>query len=86
MNPIEMLAFLLITAAVLLVLYKLYRGPTVHDRLVAADTLGVTTTAGLVWLTSIFSNPIYLDVSLLYGALAFVGVVAVARALEGKPS
>jgi len=84
MNPIELLAFTLIAASVLLALYKLYRGPSVHDRLVAADTLGVTTTAGLVWLASSFDNPIYLDVSLLYGALAFVGVVAVARAMEGS--
>jgi len=86
MNAIQQLSFILIAASVLLVLYRLYSGPTVHDRLVAADTMGVITTAGLVWLASVFGNPIYLDVSLLYGALAFVGVVAVARAMEGvKP-
>jgi len=86
MNAIQQLSFILIAASVLLVLYRLYSGPTVHDRLVAADTMGVITTAGLVWLASVFGNQIYLDVSLLYGALAFVGVVAVARAMEGvKP-
>jgi multisubunit Na+/H+ antiporter MnhF subunit len=44
----------------------------------------VITTAGLVWVASTLDKAIYLDIALVYGALAFVGVVAVARALEVK--
>ena len=54
------------------------------DRLVAADTLAVITTAGLAGLAAVFDNPIYLDVALVYGTLAFVGTVALARAIEGN--
>jgi multisubunit Na+/H+ antiporter MnhF subunit len=84
MNLIQKLSFILMAASVLLAVVRLFRGPTLHDRLVAADTMAVVTTAGLVWLASVFANSIYLDVALLYGALAFIGVVAIARALEGK--
>ncbi len=83
---LEIVAFILIGCALLLGLWRLFMGPTVPDRVVAADTLAVITTAGLVWLASKFDNPIYLDVALVYGALAFVAVVAIARAIEGPHS
>lgn len=65
-------------------LLRLFLGPTTPDRVVAADTLTVITTAGLVGLASWLDNPVYLDVALIYGTLAFVGTVAVARAIEGN--
>jgi multisubunit Na+/H+ antiporter MnhF subunit len=74
----------LIALAVLLGTLRLLLGPSVPDRLVAGDTLAVITTAGLGWLASVLESPIYLDIALVYGALAFVGVVALARVLEGN--
>jgi len=81
---LEILAFILICGALLLGMWRLFKGATVPDRVVAADTLAVITIAGLVWLASEFGNPIYLDIALVYGALAFVAVVAIARAIEGS--
>ncbi len=78
------LAFFLVISALFLSLWRMFRGPTVPDRVVAADTLVVISTASLVWLASEFDNPIFLDIALVYGALAFVGVVAIARAIEGS--
>ncbi len=81
---------ILLTIAVVLLLVgmglsaiRLFLGPTVPDRVAAADTLAVITTVGLVGLAAWFDNPVYLDVALVYGALAFVGTVAIARAIEG---
>ena len=81
---LEILAFILICGALLLGMWRLFKGDTVPDRVVAADTLAVITIAGLVWLASEFDNPVYLDIALVYGALAFVAVVAIARAIEGS--
>ena len=81
-TAMEWLGFLLMALGVLLGTVRLFLGPTAPDRVVAADTLSVITTAGLVWVASTLDNAIYLDIALVYGALAFVGVVAVARALE----
>ena len=75
---------MLIGASVLLILIRLFLGPTTPDRIVAADTLAVITTASLVWLAGYLANEIYLDIALIYGALAFVGVVTVARVLEAS--
>jgi multicomponent Na+:H+ antiporter subunit F len=77
-------ALVLIALAVGLGTLRLMLGPTVPDRIVAADTLSVITTAGLAWLASALESPIYLDIALVYGALSFVGVVALARVLEGN--
>lgn len=81
---LQIVAFTLVTIALLLGIVRLYLGPTVPDRVVAADTLAVITTAGLVWIASRLENPIYLDIALIYGILSFVGVVAVARVIEGR--
>jgi multisubunit Na+/H+ antiporter MnhF subunit len=82
MSVLQIIAFVLIGASVLLGLLRLFLGPTTPDRVVAADTLAVITTASLVWMAAYLGNEIYLDIALVYGALAFVGVVTVARVLE----
>jgi len=81
---LEIFGLILIVGALLLGLWRLFKGPTVPDRVVAADTLAIIVTACLVWLASQFDNPIYLDIALVYGVLAFVAVVAIARAIEGS--
>ena len=83
LNPLEIAAFALMGTALLLGLIRFGLGPRTPDRLVAADTLSVITTAGLAGVAALLASPLYLDVALVYGVLAFVGVVALARAIEG---
>ena len=77
------LSFVLIGLAVLFSTLRLLKGPSTFDRLLAADTLAVITTALLVLMASYFSRVIYMDVALVYSVLGFAGVVVVARYLEG---
>jgi len=79
----HLLAVLLLAVAIVFCVIRLLRGPTTLDRVVAADTLAVITTASIAGLAAVFDNPVYLDVALVYGTLAFVGTVAMARAIEG---
>jgi multisubunit Na+/H+ antiporter MnhF subunit len=83
---LEIIALSMLGLAVLLTLLRLLLGPAAPDRVVAADTLAVITTSGLVVLAALLASPLYLDVALVYGTLAFVGVVAIARAIEGNGS
>jgi len=85
-NLLEILAFVLIGLALLLGLIRLLLGPGAADRIVAADTLSVITTAGIAGLAALLANRLYLDVALIYGVLAFVAVVALARTIEGNRS
>jgi multicomponent Na+:H+ antiporter subunit F len=86
LTPLETIALAMLALAVLLGLLRLLLGPAAPDRVVAADTLSVTTTSGLALLAALLGSPLYLDVALIYGTLAFVGVVAIARAIEGNGS
>ena len=75
--------FLTITGvAIFLCLLRMLKGPTTSDRAVALDTLSTVTAALLVLLGYIFKRYVYLDVSLVYAILTFVGSVAIARFLE----
>ena len=71
-----------IAAAAILCLLRMLKGPTAPDRAVAVDTIATITTALLVFLGSIFERYVYLDVSLVYAVLTFIGSVAIARFLE----
>jgi multisubunit Na+/H+ antiporter MnhF subunit len=86
MSVLQTLAVALVAAAAILVLVRLALGRTSPDRVVAADAMAVITTPALAWLALGLDDSIYLDVALVYGALAFVGVVAIARAIEGSRS
>lgn len=73
----------LIAIATLLSMYRVFRGPTTVDRLVAVDIM-TTITAGLMVLFALYyGRAIFLDVALVYAVLAFLGVIAFARYLEG---
>jgi len=74
--------FGVITVAVILALIRAVRGPTAPDRVVGVDIMVTITIALMVLLGIFFNRRIYLDVSLIYAVLSFVGVIAVARYLD----
>jgi multicomponent Na+:H+ antiporter subunit F len=76
----------LLGAACILTLYRLWAGPRSPDRIVAADTLSVIATGGIVLAALLLDSSLYLDVALIYGVLSFLGVVALARAIDGDRS
>ena len=77
------ISLIFIGAAVILGFIRLVIGPTVSDRLLAADTLTTITTAVIVLISLVVLRVIYMDVAIVYAVLGFVGVVTVARYLEG---
>lgn len=73
----------IISFGAVLALIRFIKGPTVSDRVVALDTLSVMLIAVLVLLGFIFERYIYIDVSLIYAVLGFIGIITIARYLEG---
>lgn len=69
--------------SMLLGLYRFIAGPTMSDRVVAIDAVTIVSTAGMVLLGYMFQRYIYVDVALVYAVLGFIGVLAVARYIEG---
>ncbi|GAB6135589.1 monovalent cation/H+ antiporter complex subunit F [Thermococcus henrietii] len=73
----------LIAIATLLSMYRVFRGPTTVDRLVAVDIMTTITTGLMVLFALYYGRMIYISVALVYAVLAFGGVIAFARYLEG---
>lgn len=78
----EVIFLTIIGAGIILCLLRMLKGPTAPDRAVAVDTVSTVTAALLVLLGFIFKRYVYLDVSLVYAVLTFIGSVAIARFLE----
>lgn len=74
--------FSFIAAGIVLCLLRAAKGPTSSDRIVGIDAMVTISIALMVLLGRFFDRYIYLDVSLVYAVLAFIGVLAVARYLE----
>lgn len=84
MTTLQIIAMVLIAMAALLTLYRLLFGPTNADRIVSADALSLITAVFLIILALFFDSVLYLDIALVYSILSFVGIIALARAIETK--
>jgi multicomponent Na+:H+ antiporter subunit F len=70
------ISLILLTIAMLGLFYRLIKGPTVPDRVVALDALGVSL-IGIIALTSmLLDTSAFLEVILLLSILSFIGTVA----------
>ena len=68
---------LLVTIALLLV--RALRGPTVFDRLLAANTVGTCAMLLLAVIGFLAGRPEFLDLALVYGLLNVLGTIAVLK-------
>jgi len=78
------LAAILAGAAFLLALGRFIKGPTAADRVISFDVLTIVSITFIVLTALAEDRGIYLDVAIVYALLSFLGVIAVARYLEGK--
>jgi multicomponent Na+:H+ antiporter subunit F len=62
--------------------WRVIIGPTVPDRIVAADALTIILTTVLVLLAVDFGNAIFLDIALAFSILAFADVLIMAKYFE----
>lgn len=65
----------LIIVAICLALYRLFRGPTVIDRLLAFDGIATCSVGILALLSLLWETDIYVELILVYSLLGFVSTV-----------
>ncbi|HCR38742.1 MAG: Na+/H+ antiporter, MnhF component [Synergistales bacterium 57_84] len=71
---------LMISAA--LGFWRVIAGPTVPDRIVAADAMSIILTTTLALLGLVFENPLFLDIAIAFAVLAFADVLIMAKFFE----
>ncbi|NRG44390.1 Na(+)/H(+) antiporter subunit F1 [Bacillus sp. CRN 9] len=76
------IAIICVAVAMITLLYRVIKGPTLPDRIVALDALGVNIVAMVALVCIALDTNAFLEVILLFGILAFIGTVAFSKYLE----
>lgn len=76
------LVTLFLAVCIMVILIRIFLGPTPPDRLVGLDTLNTLIVVCMVILGAAFEEPIYIDVGIVYALLSFVTTLFVAKYIE----
>jgi multicomponent Na+:H+ antiporter subunit F len=77
---------MMLALAAILTFIRLVRGPTVPDRVIAIDLIGVLIVCMLVVVAGSTLQRAFLDVAIVVALISFVGTVAYARYIERERS
>jgi multicomponent K+:H+ antiporter subunit F len=75
------IAFALLTAAQLLNLYRLLKGPSLLDRILALDTMYIDAIAMFILTGVYFRSAVYFEAALIIAVMGFIGTVATSKFL-----
>ncbi len=78
------LAFALLSVGLVLALYRLLRGPSIADRVVATDLILTLLVLGSGVLSVRSGEGAYLEVMLVVAVVGFLGTAMVARFIERR--
>lgn len=76
------IGLLLYSISTFLYLYRILKGPTTSDKVVALDSIGMNLVAIVALLSMFYDTHAFLDVILLIALLAFIGTVSFAKFIE----
>lgn len=75
-------SIVIITLSMILVIYRLIKGPNPSDRVVALDSIGVSLIALIGMFSIMVETSFYLEIILLLAILSFIGTVAFSKFIE----
>ena len=74
----------IIVLSCFLCLYRIYKGPTGADRIVAIDILGIMVVGLCALLTISTGRSWYMDIGIAWALQSFISTLALSKYLEGK--
>ena len=63
-------------------LYRVFRGPSIPDRLIALDGVGVMLISATALMSMLFETKFFIEVILLIAIMSFIGTVAFSKFIE----
>lgn len=76
------LSMFMLSISIVIALYRVIRGPTLPDRILALDTIGYNIIGIVAILSIVLDSQSYLETILLIGILAFLSTVVLCKFLE----
>ena len=83
-EPVHMVLMAGLLVCTGLCLYRIARGPTAPDRMVAIDILGTVVVGFVAILTAVTGKEYLLNVAIVWAMVSFVGTLALSKHLEGR--
>lgn len=81
-DTILIISLVLFMISILIILYRVVVGPTLPDRAIALDTVGVNLISAIAIISIVFNTKAYLEAILILGILAFIGTIAFSKYIE----
>lgn len=81
-EPIMKLSLVFFMLANALLLYRVIKGPSMPDRAIALDTIGVNLISSIALVSIILHTKAFLEAILILGILAFIGTIAFSKYIE----
>ncbi|MEL1262793.1 K+/H+ antiporter subunit F [Pseudoxanthomonas putridarboris] len=72
-------SMMVVGASMLMALWRVLRGPTVPDRILALDTLNIAAIAELMLFGMYLDTPVYFEAALIIALLGFVSTVVLSK-------
>lgn len=82
MNVVFQICFGLLAMALVLTAFRLFRGPSAADRILAIDLLAVIAAAAILIYSLASGERVFVDVIVVLGVIVFFGTVALARCIS----
>lgn len=82
LNVVMSLTLILLAFAAILAFVRLLRGPSLPDRVISLDLIGVLIVGVAVVTAASTGEPAFLDVAMVIALVSFVGTIAYARYIE----
>ena len=83
-NSIFYIVAILLAILALVLVYRVFKGPNVIDRVLAADSIDIILGIVMILFGTIEERAMYLDLGLIIMLLGFIGTVLVSKYLEGE--
>lgn len=69
-------------AAIFITVYRIVAGPTLPDRIIALDMIGVQIVSAVAIISVIRNTNVFLEVILIIAILAFISTIAFSKSIE----
>ncbi|MCE4955776.1 Na(+)/H(+) antiporter subunit F1 [Macrococcoides caseolyticum] len=79
---IIIISLIIVSLSMLGIIYRVIKGPTLADRVVALDALGISLMAMIALFSVLLNTKYYISIIMLLGVLAFLGTTAFAKFIE----
>ncbi|WP_025027610.1 Na(+)/H(+) antiporter subunit F1 [Caldalkalibacillus mannanilyticus] len=82
LETVLFISLIILSISIFACLYRVIKGPSMPDRVIALDSIGIHIIGFVGILSIMFNTHAYMEVILLIGILAFIGTISFSKFLE----